>query len=65
MSLQVPRRESHYMKAYRSDPTVRERSRTINQRSSMRATLALAYVRANHPKIYAAICHQVDKERPL
>jgi hypothetical protein len=31
----------------------------------MRSSLALAYVRANHPKIYAAICDQVDQERPL
>jgi hypothetical protein len=65
MSRYTSRRQSQYMKAYRSDPTVRERARTINQRSSMRSSLALAYVRANHPKIYAAICNQVDKERPL
>jgi hypothetical protein len=65
MSLYTSHRQSQYMKTYRSDPTVRERARRINQRSSMRSSLALAYVRANHPKIYAAICKQVDEERPL
>jgi hypothetical protein len=65
MSLSTPRRESHYMKAYRQDPTVRERSRRINQRSSLRAALALKHIKDNDPKTYETICTIVDKEKPL
>ena len=53
------------MKTYRSDPTVRERTRRINQRSSLRAQLALAHIRDNDPKTYEAICTIVDKLKPL
>jgi hypothetical protein len=65
MSLSTPRRESQYMKSYRSDPTVRERSRRINQRSSLRAALALKHIKDNDPKTYETICTIVDKEKPL
>ena len=65
MSLYTSHRQSQYMKTYRSDPTVRERSRRINQRSSLRAQLALAHIRDNDPKTYEAICTIVDKLKPL
>ena len=57
--------DARYMKSYRQDPTVRERSRRINQRSSLRAQLALAHIKENDPKTYEAICTIVDKEKPL
>lgn len=53
------------MKSYRQDPTVRDRSRRINQRSSLRAQLALAHIKENDPTTYQAICTIVDKEKPL
>jgi hypothetical protein len=58
-------RDARYMKSYRQDPTVRERSRRINQRSSLRAQLALAHIKENDPNTYEAICTIVDKEKPL
>jgi hypothetical protein len=57
--------DARYMKSYRQDPTVRERSRRINQRSSLRAQLALAHIKENDPKTYEAICTIVDKMKPL
>ena len=57
--------DARYMKSYRQDPTVRERSRRINQRSSLRAQLALAHIKENDPNTYEAICTIVDKMKPL
>ena len=56
--------DARYMKSYRQDPTVRERSRRINQRSSLRAQLALAHIKENDPKTYEAICTIVVQEFP-
>jgi hypothetical protein len=53
------------MKLYRQDPTIRERSRRINQRSSLRAALALKHIKDNDPETYETICTIVDKEKPL
>ena len=56
---------ARYMKSYRQDPTVRDRSRRINQRSSLRAQLALAHIKENDPTTYEAICTIVDEIKPL
>jgi hypothetical protein len=61
----MSRQDARYMKSYRQDPTIRERSRRINQRSSLRAALALKHIKDNDPETYETICTIVDKEKPL